>query len=541
MINFKLVEDPNPLGVEIPEVLTVLLAQDDILNGQRHYGDRSEPNNNSASAADLGSIGLFGAASLQQRSIDDNNDVDYFVINATQPLELTISATPAAATYQQGPQTQACNTGATTNYNTIHNLTIDLLAADGTTVIASSNSTGSGETETLVALAPDAGTYIIRVDTASTTNNIQLYDFQVFAIDAPFIGPSIIADSAAPTQVDPGVRTSFDVTIDPNEDVLVGGSLLVNFRAGSSGGFTTAPLTFNAGNSYTATLPPFDCADGSVEYFISAQGQSAGTTTLPSGGASAPFSAVVGEFVESIADNFETDQGWTVAGSITSPAAGRWERGVPVGASDSRISDAPEDADGSGQCFITGNVQDNSDVDGGDTILVSPVFDGTAAGSTVEYFRWFDNNEGGTAQNAFTETFVIEISNNGGSSWTNLETVGPTGPEVSGGWNFRSFQIDSVIAPSDNMRVRFIAQDIDGTIVEAGVDGFRVAGSSCEDPETCPADLAAPFGSLDFFDVLEYLAQFDASDPSADLAAPFGAFDFFDVLEYLAQFDAGCD
>ena len=56
----------------------------------------------------------------------------------------------------------------------------------------------------------------------------------------------------------------------------------------------------------------------------------------------------------------------------------------------------------------------------------------------------------------------------------------------------------------------------------------------------CPADLAAPTGTLDFFDVLEYLARFDAADPSADLAAPLGTFDFFDVLEYLALFDAGC-
>ncbi len=31
-IHFKVVEDPNPLGVDMPEVLTVLLEQDEILN-----------------------------------------------------------------------------------------------------------------------------------------------------------------------------------------------------------------------------------------------------------------------------------------------------------------------------------------------------------------------------------------------------------------------------------------------------------------------------------------------------------------------------
>ena len=56
----------------------------------------------------------------------------------------------------------------------------------------------------------------------------------------------------------------------------------------------------------------------------------------------------------------------------------------------------------------------------------------------------------------------------------------------------------------------------------------------------CEADLAEPSGTLDFFDVLEYLARFDAGDASADLASPAGVFDFFDVLEYLARFDAGC-
>ena len=56
----------------------------------------------------------------------------------------------------------------------------------------------------------------------------------------------------------------------------------------------------------------------------------------------------------------------------------------------------------------------------------------------------------------------------------------------------------------------------------------------------CAADLAQPFELLDIFDVLAYLALFDASDPAADLAEPFNTFDIFDVLAYLALFDAGC-
>jgi hypothetical protein len=53
------------------------------------------------------------------------------------------------------------------------------------------------------------------------------------------------------------------------------------------------------------------------------------------------------------------------------------------------------------------------------------------------------------------------------------------------------------------------------------------------------ADLAEPFGELNFFDVSEFLALFSASDPAADLNGD-GAFNFFDVSEFLNTFSAGC-
>ncbi len=56
----------------------------------------------------------------------------------------------------------------------------------------------------------------------------------------------------------------------------------------------------------------------------------------------------------------------------------------------------------------------------------------------------------------------------------------------------------------------------------------------------CPADLAEPFGELNFFDVAAFIGLYNAGDPGADLAQPFGALNFFDVAEYIAQFNAGC-
>lgn len=59
--------------------------------------------------------------------------------------------------------------------------------------------------------------------------------------------------------------------------------------------------------------------------------------------------------------------------------------------------------------------------------------------------------------------------------------------------------------------------------------------------DACPADLAEPFGTLDFSDVIAFLGAFASMDPSADLAAPAGVFDFSDVIAFLGFFGGGCE
>jgi hypothetical protein len=57
-------------------------------------------------------------------------------------------------------------------------------------------------------------------------------------------------------------------------------------------------------------------------------------------------------------------------------------------------------------------------------------------------------------------------------------------------------------------------------------------------PPECPADFNTD-GTLDFFDVLDFLDAFSNEDPRADLTGD-GLFDFFDVQDYLEAFAAGC-
>ncbi len=61
------------------------------------------------------------------------------------------------------------------------------------------------------------------------------------------------------------------------------------------------------------------------------------------------------------------------------------------------------------------------------------------------------------------------------------------------------------------------------------------AGTMCNE-----ADLSAPFGSLDFSDVVAFLVAFGAAGQTADLAEPFGVFDFSDVVVFLDRFASGC-
>jgi hypothetical protein len=79
---------------------------------------------------------------------------------------------------------------------------------------------------------------------------------------------------------------------------------------------------------------------------------------------------------------------------------------------------------------------------------------------------------------------------NDGSNWVDVETVGPTGSDTSGGWNYHEFNLSSLVAPSSQVQVRFIASDEgSGSIVEAAVDDFQVFELDCE---FCQTDLGGP-------------------------------------------------
>jgi len=149
---------------------------DDILNGQRFYGDPLEPNDTTPSATDLGTYATSGVFNITEASIDDNADIDYFKVTLTDRAQILFTVAPNAGQYQQGPQTQSCNSGSNTNYNIVHDLQIQVYtSSDLNNPVASANNTGVGQGEILTYAAETPGDYFIRVSSVDAVNGIQRY------------------------------------------------------------------------------------------------------------------------------------------------------------------------------------------------------------------------------------------------------------------------------------------------------------------------------------------------------------------------------
>jgi hypothetical protein len=326
---------------------------------------------------------------------------------------------------------------------------------------------------------------------------------------------TISLPAGAPEFIDPGVPTDIAVSITAGSETYVPGTGMLHYRF-DGGGFNTAALTDNGGGSFTATLPAASCGDV-PEFYITAQCSGGDTISDPYNAPASCREAVVGSQVLVMADNFQTNQGWTAEN--LGATSGDWQRGVPVNDS-SWDYDPASDGDGSGMCYLTQNTMGNTDVDDGAVRLTSPVMD-LSGGDVVisyEYYLNLTNTDG-------ADMLLVEISSNGDAGpWIEVARH-----DNNGGLNWRHHDIPQSVLDTasvlmtDTMKIRFTANDADAqSIVEAGVDGFEISSLDCEDPVNCPWDFDGSL-SVGIGDLNALLSNWGAPCPGAGCPFDFDA------------------
>jgi hypothetical protein len=258
------------------------------------------------------------------------------------------------------------------------------------------------------------------------------------------------------------------------------------------GAIQSVPMTNIGGDTYSARIPG-QSAPAGIEYVVSAQDSSGNSSSYPSHDVAQGYSFAVGQSDTIYATSFEFGSGpgpfdWVPLGGL--PNSGRWTHGDPEG-----TAAQPEDDHTSFpgvSCWFTGRSPagapiGQNDVDGGagPTHVVSPAFDlASVSLPQISYWRWYSNTQGNAPGE---DTLTVQLSGDGGGTWTTVETVGPTGAEADGGWYRHSFLVRSFLAPTDDMRLRITASDVgEDSIVEAAIDDVLVA--SIEDIGPLPAN-----------------------------------------------------
>lgn len=193
---------------------------DDIRAAQRHYGDDFETdpingNNNVSFASPIGAVEIGTPISIGNLpppvagtnptlssiiSIDANAEQDWYEFSVAGPRLATVTVTPRGiASYDSCAQGGSCPSGCPVNSLAAANLNVELIDADGVTVLATADAQPSGSNETISSVTlPFAGDYYVRVyeGDAPTTSQLYLLDISVAAVpcQTPVVNP--IANAA---------------------------------------------------------------------------------------------------------------------------------------------------------------------------------------------------------------------------------------------------------------------------------------------------------------------------------------------------------
>ncbi len=245
---------------------------DDILAGQRGYGDPFEPNDTPNEASELGQIN--GTEVVENASLDDNSDTDWWRFSVSQGRALTVTLAPDGYSYLEGEQNNDGSCQAGTPYNTAdnQNLNFTLYAGPDTTHLITVANQGIGLTEELFRHIVPANVTDLKIHVWGATNNeIQLYRLTVEVVD-----PATPYLLGCPLQVDTTLLN----------DPVIGAVLLANPSQGGELSVTTISVTgpFEVSPAGPILLEPSAEIPLVVTYLAEELGTQTGTLTVSHSG-----------------------------------------------------------------------------------------------------------------------------------------------------------------------------------------------------------------------------------------------------------------
>jgi hypothetical protein len=265
----------------------------------------------------------------------------------------------------------------------------------------------------------------------------------------------------------PGPETTIYIEIQDGQETYVPGTGMLNYRMDPGDPYTAVDVTHLGGNYYSVVLPAAEPGD-TPEFYFSAEGDGGTTIYSPFNAPENVYSVEICLVEELMHDNFENAMGWTVEDIAIQ--TGTWERCVPNMTSGEQVAPLEDNPEGEGTyCFVTmngppgGNYSDY-DIDGGPTQLISPAIDLSNGDAVIEYYAWYYGDDG-------DDPFAVDISNDNGNSWISVYSTYSS----LGGWVPLGFNVADYVTPTNQVKVRFSAQDNpNNSIVEAGLDDVKV-------------------------------------------------------------------
>ncbi|MEW5806037.1 MAG: fibronectin type III domain-containing protein, partial [Acidobacteriota bacterium] len=199
-------------------------------------------------------------------------------------------------------------------------------------------------------------------------------------------------------------------------------------------------------------------------------------------------------------DDMESDMGWMTEATATN---GLWVREDPWGVTDSAENQVqPEDDTTPSpgvKCWVTGNPRPkgnfdptDGDVDGGYVRLISPTFDGDrAVALDMSLQRWFYLWKANDFDSSY---FLIDVSNDGGSTYTKVEQLDAN----ANNWSLVNYDLTDFINSTSSMKIRITVHErfdyVTGadSVIEGLVDDVRIERQRYECESFTPPSMLPP-------------------------------------------------